>query len=169
MKEHKRMENNFKWHNQFYASEKPELRKPILWVSSSSVAEGRGREVFFVNTSGETLDYVIAGGGGFTTSDCGVIPVSSKGYKYENVKHNEAVKVEEYDDYYDLDFVMQIGLEVKSPKLGKLKILSPSAKGGISGIILLWDNGDAGRYVSITEIENDQGRPCKVYEFKNRG
>jgi len=169
MKEHKRIANNFNWVNQYYASVKPELRNPILWISNMDKTEGHGREMFFVNTSGETLDYVMAGGGGFTTSDDGAVPVNSSGYKYENVKHNEAVKIEEYDEYYDLDYVMQIVLEVKSPNLGKLKILSPSEKGGIHSVILLWDNGDAGRYVSITELENDQNRACKIYEYTNKG
>ena len=82
MKEHKRIENNFGCYNQYYGSVKPELRKPLLGISNISMTEGHGREMYFVNTSGETLEYVIAGGGGFTTSDSGAIPASGCYYKY---------------------------------------------------------------------------------------
>jgi len=139
MKEHICVESKFKWESRGHES-----RTPTLWLARN------GGELYFVNESDEILDFVNADSGGFITFDDGVAPVSNKtGYSYIDVKPNEAVKIEEYDGYYDLDYVLQVVMQVKSENLGNIEILSPSQKGGVEETVLLWDSGDTGNNVSI--------------------
>ena len=92
---------------------KPEIRLPTLWLARD------GNELYLVNASEETLDTVIAEGGGCLTADDDVLTVSSEeNYQYENVPPNAAVKIEEYDGYFDLDFLLQVSVIVKSATLG---------------------------------------------------
>jgi len=126
---------------------KPELRTPLLW------ARRKDKELFLVNLSGEKLDKVTAKSGGFQTVDDDIVTVvSEKVYRYKNVDTGEAVKIDEHDEYYDLDYVFQVGIKVQSKKLGSIEILTPLAKGGISDAILLWDNGDVGKNVCIKKL-----------------
>jgi len=128
---------------------KPELRTPLLWATREE------NELFLVNLSGEKLDQVIAESGGFQTVDEDVFTVASKkAYRYNNVGVGEAVKIDEYDEYYDLDYLIQVGIKVQSKKLGSIEILTPAKKGGINEAVLLWDNGDAGKNVYIKNLES---------------
>lgn len=161
MEEHKRIENGFTWKplNEtvgrfgFALSTKKETRRPILWLVGKSNDGKLGREMYLVNLSDEILDFVVAGSGGCQTTDEGAMAISDNGgVRYENVKPNEAVLVEYYDEYYDLDYLLQISLEVKSAKLGHIQILSPADKGGVKTMVLLWDDGESGKYVNVTEL-----------------
>jgi len=128
---------------------KPELRTPLLWVIR------KDQELFLVNLSGEKLDKVIAESGGFQTVDDDVFSVASaNAYCYDNVGVGEAVKIDEYDDYYDLDYLIHVWIKVQSKKIGSIEILTPAKKGGIREAVLLWDNGDAGKNVYIKNLEN---------------
>ena len=125
---------------------KPETRNPIFWLARD------GKELYLVNNSKETLEFVIANTGGFETTDDDVMTVTSEEqYKYVNVNPGDAVKVEEFDDFYDLDFSLQVYLKIKSPRLGCIKIASPPKKGGVGETVLLWDTGETGKYVSINK------------------
>ena len=154
MKEHKTIKNGFPWipldkrislFGGAMPPRKPETRRPILWLARDE------NEVYLVNNSQEALDFVIADSGGFqTVDDDDVETVKNKEpYKYIDVNPSDAVKVEEYDGYYDLDYVLQIYLKVQSPILGCIEVASPAEKGGIGETVLLWDSGEAGKYVSI--------------------
>jgi hypothetical protein len=93
----------------FPLSQKVDKRKPIFWITS--FISDRMRELFFINNSGETLDFVKAVEGGFISYDDGMMGVSTEdgqGYSYRDVLHREAVKVAEFDDYYDLDYVLGV-------------------------------------------------------------
>lgn len=70
----------------------------------------------------------------------------------ENVKPNDAVKVEEFDGFYDLDYVLQVSIQVRSKNLGNIEIFSPSKKGGIGETVLLWDTMEYGNHVSIKKL-----------------
>lgn len=125
---------------------KKETRRPLLWIAQE------GAEMYLINATGETLDLVTAGAGGFQTIDDGVMSVSSKSrYQYEAVRPNEAVKVEEYDRVLDSDYMLQIDVEVKSAKLGYAQISTPAKKGGVGETVLLWDSGEPGKDVRITQ------------------
>lgn len=131
------------------SSRKPEPRLPLLWLARLH------NELFFVNHSDETLDFVFASGGGFVTADEGVVAIHSKDqfeYQYYNVAPGTAVKIDEYDGYYDLDYVLQVTARVQSPKLGCIELTSPAEKGGVPESVLLWDSGEPGRRAYI--------RPC---------
>lgn len=150
------LKNEFTWvpmdqrSGRFGASppRKPELRRPLLWLALDA------GDLYLVNASGETLDSVISDMGGFTTSDDDVVTVASdKNYEYKNVENGSAVKVDEYDDYYDLDYLIQVVLRVQSPKFGILEIVSPLEKGGVRETVLLWDSGEKGKHVGIKQLQ----------------
>ncbi|GLS84690.1 hypothetical protein [Paraferrimonas haliotis] len=157
MKDHKTIKDGFTWvpidkrRSQFGGPappRTPETRLPILWLARD------GGELYLVNNSKEPLEFVTASSGGFQTVDDDVVSVSSSNhYEYKNVMPNEAVKVEEYDGYYDLDYILGVYIKVQSPQLGCLEIASPSAKGGIGETVLLWDSGEAAKNVSIKTCE----------------
>ena len=156
MREHKRISDKFKWipldkrTDRFglrLPPRKAEKRTPKFWLKRSQ------HELYFVNNSEEILELVDSSTGGFETSDDVTITVTSDGYHYDNVKPQEAVKIEGFDDYYDLDYVLQVVIVVKSEQEGTLKIKSPPEKGGIKKeVVLLWDTGEAGKFVSIQKI-----------------
>jgi hypothetical protein len=139
MADHKRVMNEFKW-------TRSEKKKPLFYLIRY------GEELYFVNGSDETLNTVSTSTGGCQTLDDGdeVMPVSSKKplYLYENVKPREAVKMEHYDPYWDCDFLLQIEVVVSSPGHGD-KLFRVLGKGGVASTVLLWDNGEKGRYVHM--------------------
>jgi len=137
MREHERVLNEFKW-------TRSEKKKPVFYVIR------KGEELYFVNESTETLNSVSTGTGGCQTLDDEVMPVSSPDplYLYKNVKPGEAVKVEHYDPYWDSDYLLQLEVELSSPTHGN-KIFRVLGKGGIDDTVLLWDTGEAGKYVNM--------------------
>jgi hypothetical protein len=156
MKDHKSIENEFTWvpldkrKSIFGGSVPPrksEIRKPLLWLAQ------KNNELYLVNFSGGLLDSVVADSGGFQTVDDDVMVVSNnEQYEYLNVKPNTAIKIEEYDGFYDLDYILQVCIRVKSIKLGSLDIQGPPEKGGAGETVLLWDTGESGKFVSINKI-----------------
>jgi len=150
---HKVIENSFKWippdkrksrFGGLVSPRKTELRRPLLWLARE------GNELYLVNSSQETLDLVVARTGGFQTVDDDCLTVSSENkYKYKNIQPNNAVKVEEFDGFYDLDYVLQVVINIQSKNMGCIKILTPPEKGGIGEIVLLWDTMENGNHVSI--------------------
>ena len=137
MREHKRVLNEFKW-------TRPEKKNPVFYVIRD------GEELYFVNDSTETLNSVSTCTGGCQTLDDEVMPVSSPDplYLYKNVKPGEAVKVEHYDPYWDSDYLLQLEVELSSPTHGN-KIFRVLGKGGIDDTVLLWDTGEAWKYVNM--------------------
>jgi len=125
---------------------KAESRTPLLWLARS------GCDLFLVNESEEILDFVFAGTGGFQTVDEDVMTIASNDqYEYKNVRPNSAVKVDEYDGFHDLDYVLQVSLKIQSKSLGCVDILSPAKKGGVEETVLLWDSNEAGKGVYIEQ------------------
>ena len=141
-REHKRFENKFSWvpyykrigRFGFPLSNKVDDRIPAFWVAVS------GNELYFVNGSDETLEYVRVKTGGFQTCDDVIVNVSTDGYSYvyEYVKPSEAVKIDEYDLYLDSDYLLQRDIEIKSPKYSVLELSTRPEKGGISEGVLMW-------------------------------
>lgn len=142
-REHKRFENKFPWvpyykrigRFGFPLSNKIDDRIPVFWTAVSE------NELYFINGSDETLEYVRVKTGGFQTCDDVIVNVSTDGYSYvyESVKPTEAVKIDEYDFYLDSDYLLQRDIEIKSPKHGMLEISTKPEKGGISECVLLWE------------------------------
>lgn len=157
MKEHKTIENGFTWvppekrTSRFggpMPPRKPENRIPVYWLARD------GNELYFVNASQETLAFVETASGGFQTVDDDVTVSAAGGeYAYKNVRPGSAVKVDEYDGYYDLDFMVQVSVMVQSASRGCLQIRSPLEKGGIRETVLLWDSGESGRHVFLKSCD----------------
>ena len=156
MKEPKRITGKFTWvpmdkrKDRFglpLPPRKAEKRTPKYWLIRE-----RGN-LYFINNTNDIIDFVSSSTVGFETCDDVVLPVSGKGYHYENVIPQEAVKIEEYDDFYDLDYVLWVEIVLKSEQEGTLQIQSPSEKGGIKKeAVLLWNTGETGKFVSVKKI-----------------
>ena len=132
---------------------KPELRTPALWLTRS-----QGGELFLVNTSGERLEEVHASPVGFITCDEEVSTVQGGEITYRDVPDGAAVKVDEYDDYLDLDYVLGMQVRIRSPQHTHLQLQHLGGKGGIKEVVLLWANGDLGKDVQIFSPADDQGQ-----------
>jgi len=154
MKEHKRIKGEYAWipmdkrvgiFGLPMPYRKPELRKPKFWLDRD------GGELYFINDSEEVLDFISTSTGGFATFDDDVVTVGNTGYTYKDVMPQEAVKIEEFDGYYDLDFVLQVIIYLKSKNEGDLQISPPAKKGGIGETILIWDTGEVAKAVGITK------------------
>ena len=132
-------------------------KKAIFWVTS--VSKDIGRDLFFVNDSDEILDFVKAEDGGFITCDDDVVSTwtqEGKGYRYINVLPKEAVKVAEFDDNYDLDYVLGVSITIKSESRGVVNFSTPLEKGGVEGCVLFFDSGDVGDGCTMTQVEREE-------------
>lgn len=110
-----------------------------------------------MNDTGETLDSVTTYRTGFTTADDDVLViVDEEGLTYRQVPPGAAVKVDQYDDYYDLDYVMGLDLRVVSAALGAIRIGAMGDKGGIDEAVLLWDTGEPGKDIGIEKQQANQ-------------
>lgn len=174
MKDPKRIQGGFEWSSpqERQANSRlspmpmpphpPEHRRPIYWLTTAQASQGEGApfctELYFVNWSDETLSTVVAGSRGFQTIDDDVLSFSNdQGYFYRKVEPNEAVKVEVFDNYYDLDQLFSVSIDVDSPTRGILHIITGLTKGGIPEQVLLWDDGDPGKRVTVSKGERGTG------------
>lgn len=141
MKDPKRLQSGFTW-------ESPrESRSPLFWLESRGGQDSD--ELFFVNDSDEPLASVMVAPAGFMTADDDTLTLQAADYTYHDVAPGEAVKVAEFDGYYDLDFVFQLSIEVTSPRFGKVLMRTPPKKGYIPRQVLLWDDGEPGKNVMV--------------------
>ena len=159
MREHKRIIGKFTWvpmdkrKDRFglpLPPRKAEKRTPKYWLIR---AHGH---LYFINNTNDIIDFVSSSTGGFTSSDDDTLMINNgvdSGYHYKNVMPQEAIKIEEYDDFYDLDYVLWVEIVLKSEQEGTLQIQSPSEKGGIKKeAVLLWNTGEIGKFVSMQKI-----------------
>lgn len=143
MLEHKRLQNQFDWipldkRNNGFPPRKPEIRVPVFWIACND------NELYFVNNSEETLDLVSVDTGNFQSGN-------ERYTSYHDVLPNEAVKIEEYDGFYDLDFILQISLIIQSKIRGRIQILTGAKKGGIGETVILWNNNELGKRIRYEE------------------
>ena len=106
--------------------------------------------LYFVNDSGETLKIVSSDSFGFVSD--GVVEKNPK-FIYNDVKPGESVKVEEYDEYYDLDYVLGFKIFIESNNLGQISIFPPMKKGGVIAQPLMFKDGVAPKHVSIKKYQ----------------
>lgn len=156
MKKHKIVVDGFEWispHERIskYGPSnipiKKESRTPLLWLARE---EG---ELYLVNNSQETLDWVLVGTGGFQTLDEDVIPLRKPcSLFYEEVKPKDAVLLDTFDGIYDLDYLFQVSMLIQSEMLGRFEIRSPAGKGEIKETVLLWNTGELGKNVYCEKL-----------------
>lgn len=108
--------------------------------------------LYFVNDSDETLKTVSSNSFGFILD--AAIENNLK-FNYSDIKPGESVKVEEYDEYYDLDYVLGFNIYIESDNLGKIVITPPCKKGGVIAQPLLYKDRITPRFVNIESLRND--------------
>ncbi len=139
----KTLKNKFQWSPKHLGHEKgsrpiPPLkidsRLPKLWITSLPPVEKEVitskdlvMDIYLVNSSGIVLDSVIATTGGPArgyADDPEFLEAfhrSGEVIEYTNVANEEAVRIFEYKQIYDSDWMLSIGFEVKmNDKLVKL-------------------------------------------------
>ena len=139
----KTLKNKFQWtpkHIGYKKGSRPipplkiDSRLPKLWITSlppvkKELKTGKGlvTDIYFVNSSGIVLDSVIATTGGPArgyADDPEFLEAfhrSGEVIEYTNVANGEAVRIFEYEQIYDSDWMLSIGFEVKmNDKLVKL-------------------------------------------------
>ncbi|WP_382228690.1 hypothetical protein [Hydrogenophaga atypica] len=150
MFEPKRLTSAFKWiapekrKSRFgpMPPRKAGTRSPWLWLARLA------DELYLVNESEEVLERVSASPIGWLRigHEEGVTPLNQPTpcIGYHGVPKCAAVKVAEYDDFYDLDFDLGVSLVIQSQRMGCVELQTPLSKGGVQETVLLWDNGDTG-------------------------
>lgn len=125
----------------------PEKRTPLLWLVRDKNC------LYLVNDTGTELEEVIGSSSGYMTADDTVFTASSADdYHYKYVPVGAAVKVDEFDGFYDCDWLLQTSIVVKSSKLGNLQLTSPPEKGGVDETVLLWDTLQYGKNVRCVSV-----------------
>ena len=131
----KTLKNKFQWSPKHLGHEKgsrpiPPLkidsRLPKLWITPLPPVEKEVitskdlvMDIYLVNSSGIVLDSVIATTGGPArgyADDPEFLEAfhrSGEVIEYTNVAHGEAVRIFEYEQIYDSDWMLSIGFEVK--------------------------------------------------------
>lgn len=133
---------------------KPDHRKPIFRTVRQSAEEGRGSDLFLVNHSGASVKTIKVFSTSFVTvDDSAYSSIDEQGVTYYDIPDGSAVKIDQYDDYYDLDYVIGFVLEIESETLGKYQINYIGDKGGVKDIVILWDTGEVNRSVSLQKLE----------------
>lgn len=123
----------------FLASKQSGL--PVLVVTYGKFSKSTDYNIYFVNHSDEVLTVVESKCGGCQTIDDNtVMPVGGAKYSYKNVLPDEAVKIETYNVIYDSDFLLQLTVSIKSPRLGTIT-WSSLTKNKIPGGVILWEDG----------------------------
>lgn len=70
-------------------------------------------------------------------------------YDYTDVQPGYGVKVDEFVERYDCDYLIHTSISVESDRLGRLEIASPMEKGGVRHCVLIWDDMQPGRHVGV--------------------
>lgn len=156
MFEPKRLTSTFKWiapekRNSPFGPMPPrkaETKKPGLWLARQE------DELYLVNDSEEVLERISASTSGWLRighqEGVALLDKPPRCVTYQGVPQGAAVKVEEYDDFYDLDFDLGVCLEVRTPTMGCMELQTPLTRGGVQETVLLWDNGGTGPGVCRT-------------------
>lgn len=150
------VKDHFEWlpeHERIkFPPRKPDPRVAMLWIDSTyEFSDCRERELYLINNSGKTIDKIEIFTTGYISFDGQVAAVTDEnGVTYENIEHGWGVKIDEYDNHYDLDYVLGFNAEIWSEHLGHIRLRSMGEKGGHEGLeVALWDTGEEGRKFGI--------------------
>lgn len=134
---------------------KPDHRKPILrTVRQHTEKDARGSELFLVNHSGAPIKTIKVFSSSFTTvDDDAYFSINEEGITYHDIPDGSAVKIDHFDDIYDLDYVIGFAIEIESETLGKFQINCFGDKGGVKDMVILWETGETARGVNLKRLE----------------
>ena len=117
-------------------------RKATFWMAAGENETDFITNIYFVNSSDEILNVVIYSSSGMQTIDDEVSSSASKELSYKDVHPGEAVKIDEYDAFYDSDLLVSYYATVVSDKVGRVDYSTLPTKRCISEVVLQWDDGE---------------------------
>lgn len=118
---------------------KPELRQPLLWLVA------KRNKAWLVNCCNQALPEVVVRKGGFGGGDEPMAYSANEDWVYRDILPGFCVLVDEWDEFYDLDFYIFCYLKIDVPGCGEMSFCAGGArKGCIDSQILLWNNCDKG-------------------------
>ena len=117
-------------------------RKAVFWLVAGENETNLNTNIYFVNSSDEILKEVIYSSSGMQTIDDEVSSSASKELSYKDVLPGEAVKIDEYDAFYDSDFLVAYYATVVSETLGRIDFSTLPSKQCINEVVLQWEDGD---------------------------
>ena len=117
-------------------------RKAMFWLSSGERIGNYITSIYFINSSNETLKEVIYSSSGMQTVDEDVVSSSSNEYRYKDVLSGEAVKIDEYDAFFDSDSLVGYYVTVVSGQMGANEYSTLPSKQCINEVVLLWEDGE---------------------------
>lgn len=140
----------------------PKRAQNLIWIEPTFPPRRKRNVIFslmhyegslyFVNNSKETLKKVEAHGYGYI-EDASVL--NCPHYTYTDIKSKEGVKVEYYDDSYDLDYMLGLYITIESEKWGKIEIKPHNfSKGGVRPQVLLYDDGTTPMFVYLSTTKD---------------
>lgn len=94
--------------------------------------------LYLVNGSDKILSLVTTGIVSAVTLDENFHGGEKEGHSYHNLKPGEAAKLDEYDGFYDLDYLLTTHLTIIADHLGTIEFCPPPKKGGLGRQGLLW-------------------------------
>lgn len=114
-----------------------EAKEASLWLECLP-EQGIRRGLYLVNGSDEVLTWVKAEAISTITLDDDAFGAGSGPLCYYEVKPGEAVKLDEYDGFYDLDYLLTIAVTICSGNLGIQRFSPSPRKGGLKRQGLVW-------------------------------
>lgn len=121
--------NDFRLLGHFQAKPRFSNKIPSLYLDSlRDPADVHHIEVYLVNNTGQTLDFVASPQPLLLIPTLAVAPIEDDILHYQDVVPGEAVKVAEFDEIYDSDFLHQLHLLWQHPQ-GPARSLSIIDKG----------------------------------------
>ena len=117
-------------------------RKATFWLAAGENETNLITNIYFINSSDEVLNQVIYSTSGMMTIDDEVSSSASKELSYRDVLPGEAVKIDEYDAFYDSDFLVAYYTTVVSEKVGRVDYATLPSKKCIHEVVLQWEDGE---------------------------
>lgn len=103
--------SNFRINGHFLAKPRFSDKLPALYLDSiRDPGDAHHLEIYFVNNSGRTLDFVASPQPMLLISSLASAPIEDDILYYVDVLPGEAVKVADFDEIFDSDFIHQMQL-----------------------------------------------------------
>lgn len=109
--------NDFRLQGRFEAKPRFSNKLPSIYLDSlRNSADVHQFEIYLVNNSGQALDFVASPRPLLFIPTLAVAPIEDDILHYEDVVPGEAVKIAEFDEIYDSDFLHQLHLLWQLPQ-----------------------------------------------------